>query len=63
MMEAHPNDILPPSRKRNPLVLVGAVATAGVLTAGLVAFRKVVSPTLSPLSWVLASGHFGTPRN
>lgn len=27
-------------RKRNPLVLVGAAATAGVLCAGLVAFRK-----------------------
>ena len=27
-------------RKRSPLVLVGALATAGALVAGLVAFRK-----------------------
>ncbi|KAK9826509.1 hypothetical protein WJX81_008497 [Elliptochloris bilobata] len=27
-------------RKRNPLVMVGAVATAGVLCAGLVAFKR-----------------------
>lgn len=27
-------------RKRSPLVLVGALATAGVLVGGLVAFRK-----------------------
>jgi hypothetical protein len=27
-------------RKRSPLVLVGALATAGVLAAGLVAFKK-----------------------
>jgi len=30
-----------PGRPRNPLVLVGAVATGGVLVAGLVAFRQV----------------------
>mmetsp|Transcript_47575 Transcript_47575/g.152454 ORF Transcript_47575/g.152454 Transcript_47575/m.152454 type:complete len:92 (-) Transcript_47575:276-551(-) len=34
------NDILaPPKDKRNPLVLVGALLTAGVLAAGLVAFK------------------------
>ncbi len=40
MHPAPPEDILP-SRKgtRNPLVLVGAAATAGVLTAGFVAFK------------------------
>ncbi|CAL8468140.1 g7679 [Coccomyxa elongata] len=33
------NDILQ-ERKRNPLVLVGAAATAGVLCAGLLAFKQ-----------------------
>ena len=30
-----------PARRRNPWVLVGAVATGGVLATGLIAFRKV----------------------
>lgn len=34
------DDVAPPKR-RNPLVMVGAVATAGVLCAGLVAFKRV----------------------
>ncbi|XP_024393735.1 RING-H2 finger protein ATL48 [Physcomitrium patens] len=29
-----------PSKKRNPLVLCGALATAGVLVGGLVSFRQ-----------------------
>mmetsp|Transcript_25434 Transcript_25434/g.35042 ORF Transcript_25434/g.35042 Transcript_25434/m.35042 type:complete len:83 (-) Transcript_25434:200-448(-) len=29
----------PSAKKRNPLVLVGALATAGVLVSGLVAFK------------------------
>lgn len=29
-----------PSKRRNPLVLLGAIATAGVLGIGLVAFKK-----------------------
>ncbi|EIE20662.1 hypothetical protein COCSUDRAFT_54194 [Coccomyxa subellipsoidea C-169] len=33
------NDILQ-ERKRNPLVLVGAAATAGVLCAGFLAFKQ-----------------------
>ena len=39
-LAAYEGDILEPKR-RNPLVLVGAVATAGVLCAGLVAFKRV----------------------
>eukprot|EP00884_Botryococcus_braunii_P013890 jgi/Botrbrau1/22501/Bobra.114_2s0027.1 len=34
------DNIIEPPKKRNPLVLVGTLATAGVLVAGLVAFRK-----------------------
>merc|ERR1719324_1498384 len=36
-----PADILPAGAKskRSPLVIVGALATAGVLTAGLISFR------------------------
>lgn len=30
----------PQSKRRNPLVMVGAIATAGVLLGGLVAFKK-----------------------
>lgn len=30
----------PDKKKRNPLVLLGAITTAGVLFGGLVAFRK-----------------------
>ncbi|KAK9803416.1 hypothetical protein WJX72_009664 [[Myrmecia] bisecta] len=33
------NDVIP-ERKRNPLVLAGAAATAGVLLAGLGAFKS-----------------------
>mmetsp|Transcript_30491 Transcript_30491/g.75774 ORF Transcript_30491/g.75774 Transcript_30491/m.75774 type:complete len:89 (-) Transcript_30491:3570-3836(-) len=36
---ALPEDILPSTKKKSPLVLVGALITAGVLGAGLVAFR------------------------
>ncbi|KAL4430569.1 hypothetical protein ABPG77_005809 [Micractinium sp. CCAP 211/92] len=38
--ELPPYDIVPQKRKRNPLVLVGAVATGGVLLGGLVAFKN-----------------------
>ena len=34
-------EMFPARNARSPLVLVGAVATAGVLVAGLVAFKKV----------------------
>lgn len=33
-------DVIPLRRKRNPWVLVGAVATAGVLFGGLIAFKN-----------------------
>ena len=39
-LATYEGDIVQPKR-RNPLVLVGAVATAGVLCAGLVAFKRV----------------------
>lgn len=38
--EHPPYDIVPQRRKRNPLVLVGAVATGAVLLGGLVAFKN-----------------------
>ena len=40
MHPAPPEDILPSRQgKKNPLVLVGAAVTAGVLTVGFVAFK------------------------
>ncbi|KAI7843129.1 hypothetical protein COHA_003300 [Chlorella ohadii] len=41
-MEHHapPSEIIPHKRKRNPWVLVGSAATAGVLLGGLVAFKN-----------------------
>ena len=39
-LSTYDGEIVEPKR-RNPLVLVGAVATAGVLCAGLVAFKRV----------------------
>ncbi len=51
------DDVAPPKR-RNPLVMVGAVATAGVLCAGLVAFKRVRPPALPRSSHGSALGHF-----
>ncbi len=51
------DDVAPPKR-RNPLVMVGAVATAGVLCAGLVAFKRVCRPPLRCSSHGSALGHF-----
>ena len=34
-------EMFPARSARSPLVLVGAIATAGVLVAGLVAFKQV----------------------
>ncbi len=51
------DDVAPPKR-RNPLVMVGAVATAGVLCAGLVAFKRVRRPALPCSSHSFALGHF-----
>mmetsp|Transcript_26996 Transcript_26996/g.48084 ORF Transcript_26996/g.48084 Transcript_26996/m.48084 type:complete len:98 (-) Transcript_26996:258-551(-) len=39
-MSAMEAELFPQKGKRNPLVLVGAFATAGVLMAGLVSFHK-----------------------
>ena len=46
-LATYEGDILEPKR-RNPLVLVGAVATAGVLCAGLVAFKRVCHEAVQP---------------
>ncbi|KAK9803330.1 hypothetical protein WJX73_003908 [Symbiochloris irregularis] len=39
-MQPEEDMFAPQSKKRNPLVMVGAIATAGVLLGGLVAFKK-----------------------
>jgi hypothetical protein len=37
-------EMFPGRTTRSPLVLVGAIATAGMLVGGLVAFKKVCAP-------------------